>query len=150
MTKSFYEKIRIDATTECHIWTGSIDTYGYGRMKIDGLFRGAHRIAWCMAKGEEIPHGKQVLHRCDNPPCVNPEHLFLGTPADNMRDKTVKGRNISYRGEASGMAKLTNEQALEIKNGPRDIDSKKQFAKRFGVALHTVENVQTGRRWRHL
>lgn len=151
MTKNFYEKIRIDTTTACHEWTGSLDTAGYGRVRVGRGFRGAHRAAWILSKGD-IPDGMCVLHRCDNPSCVNVDHLFLGTQQDNMRDMVAKGRNRrrEYRGENSSVAKLTNEQALAIKNGPRDIASKRQFAKQFGVALHTVENIQTGRRWRHL
>jgi hypothetical protein len=75
-----------DPTTGCHVWTSTLATGGYGRVLVS-----AHRLAWELAHGP-IPDGLLVLHRCDNPPCCNPEHLFLGTVADNMADKTAKGR----------------------------------------------------------
>lgn len=77
----------------CWLWTGACDTYGYGliRWRQRDRWDKAHRVSWIIASGP-IPNGLCVLHKCDNPPCVNPAHLFLGTQADNMHDMKIKGR----------------------------------------------------------
>lgn len=90
-------RMACDPMTGCWNWTGSVNTKGYGKLKIwdrqelRRRFLGAHRVAYTTFVGE-IPSGIQVLHSCDNPKCINPEHLFLGTHADNMRDMSNKGR----------------------------------------------------------
>ena len=92
MNARFHSKIRIDPQTGCHVWTGSIDPHGYGRIMINRKLRLAHRLGWELANGP-IPSGLNILHRCDNRPCVNPEHLFLGTHQDNTADMVAKGRS---------------------------------------------------------
>ena len=90
--KRFWDKV--DKTGECWIWTAYTKTDGYGQFKFDGKMRGAHRMAWLLTNGE-IPDGMLVCHTCDNPSCVNPNHLFLGTNQDNADDKMNKGRHAS-------------------------------------------------------
>ena len=87
-----------DLTTECQPWTGTIGGNGYGKIKRKGKQLAAHRVAWEKVHGP-IPDGLFVLHRCDNPPCVNVDHLFLGTQLDNMRDRLQKGRWKGNRNE---------------------------------------------------
>lgn len=82
-------------TQSCWIWTGRA-RHRYGRFHVNGEEEAAHRVAWELAGGK-IPYGQCVLHRCDNPPCVNPVHLFLGTQADNLRDCASKGRNVQSK-----------------------------------------------------
>jgi hypothetical protein len=94
---------RVDKTTDCWIWTGSVDKKGYGQVGRDGKRWAAHRYVWLLTYGETPT--LCVLHRCDRPPCVNPAHLFLGTNKDNTLDMLTKGR---------GMAKLTPDQVLEV------------------------------------
>lgn len=83
----------VDKSGECWVWTAN-RARGYGRVKVRRLSVSAHRLAWVLAFGP-IPDGLLVLHRCDNPPCVNPDHLWLGTHGDNQRDKWAKGRGLT-------------------------------------------------------
>lgn len=95
--------------TRCWEWTASISKKGYGVFR----YGYSHRVSWTVSIGD-IPENMWVLHHCDNRSCCNPHHLFLGTNADNMNDKTAKGRQ-SY-GETHGMSKLTNKQVEEIRS----------------------------------
>jgi hypothetical protein len=95
----------------------------------------------------EIPPGMHVLHHCDNPPCINPSHLFLGTQADNMRDKEQKGRGNHPQGERHGRAKLTEADVLMIRASAL---SNGALARQLGVTKKTVRRARDGRAWRHL
>ena len=103
----FFEKVDVRELTECWTWKASVDRTGYGRFYMNGKGEMAHRASWWMHNGE-IPEGMLVLHHCDNPPCVNPTHLFLGTHQDNAIDRNNKGRNVGNR-------KLTDEEVIEIR-----------------------------------
>ena len=93
MVERFWEKVDLSDKKGCWTWTAALDGKGYGQFpSIYG--RGAHRTGYALANGP-IPPGIHVLHRCDNPPCVRPGHLFLGTPGDNMKDMVTKGRSKS-------------------------------------------------------
>jgi len=92
--EQFLSKVIIDKGSGCHIFKGSCHPSGYGRFYLKGLTENANRVAWVIANGY-IPLGSLVLHKCDNPPCVNPEHLFLGSPANNVKD-CIKKRETSY------------------------------------------------------
>lgn len=135
----------IDAPeTGCRVWTSSGYPYGYGQLMWNGRPRKAHRLAWENANGP-IPSGLHVCHRCDNPKCINPDHLFLGTSADNSADKVAKGRQ--QRGSRHGLAKLTEEQVRAIK-----ADGRQQFiiAKDYGVGSNVISKIKTGVSWRHV
>jgi hypothetical protein len=96
---------KIDKSGECWIWTGSRGFYGYGQLRTghSGVLERAHRLAWEFFRGP-IPNGLFVLHRCDSPPCVNPDHLWLGTQRDNLRDCATKGRIRGGRPKATASA----------------------------------------------
>jgi hypothetical protein len=106
----------------------------------------AHRFSYELHNGP-IPEGLFVCHRCDNPPCVNPDHLFLGTAQDNTADMDAKGRRVTPRGEDSGSAVLTADLALEIwrSNGRRS-----DIASKFGVSRGAVQAIHEGKTWRHV
>lgn len=92
---------RPEPATGCVVWTGSLRPDGYGQLRWDSAVRSAHRMAWQAVNGP-IPAGLGVLHKCDQPSCINPAHLFLGTQADNMADKARKGRAARLVGQLNG------------------------------------------------
>lgn len=103
---------KVDKGGDCWVWTAGRIKRGYGRFRMYGRRYLAHRVAYLLSVGP-IPDGMGVLHRCDNPPCCNPAHLFLGTDADNSRDMVTKGRN-AY-GERSGTAKLCEADVMDMR-----------------------------------
>lgn len=128
----------------CVVWTGHTDRQGgYGRCPHDGETL-AHRVAWAATHGK-IPDGLQVLHSCDNPPCINVDHLFLGTNTDNYRDKLAKQRQHRPIGTRNPRALLTPEQVRRIR---RDDRSDRVIANEYGVHTSTVCAIQKGIAWR--
>lgn len=87
---------RVDKSGECWEWLGGKDRDGYGRIVINGKWWGSHRLSYTLVKGE-IPKGLVICHSCDNPGCVNPSHLFVGTQTDNVKDMDSKGRRVNWR-----------------------------------------------------
>jgi hypothetical protein len=135
-----------EPNTGCWIWLGALgkDNYGIHSDHATQTTMGAHRRVYQILVGP-IPKGQCALHRCDNPWCVNPEHIFLGTKGDNNRDRHSKRR--SAIGERHGMSKLTAEQVLQIR---RARGLQKDTARQFGVSLMTVKAIKQRRLWKHL
>jgi len=130
----------------CWEWTGYKNKKGYGVLNLRGHREIAHRVSFRMHRGN-IPNGLFVLHRCDNPGCVNPRHLWLGTLSDNNRDMTLKGRH-SHRGLVAGRhAKITADDVREIRASNDDALT---LAARYGIARSHVYHIQTRRKWRHI
>lgn len=127
----------------CWNWTSTMNSEGYGMLSMNGKLIRAHRISFRMFRGELL-HGMEVCHRCDNRLCVRPSHLFLGTHKDNMQDMFKKNRRRTVRGEASGRAKLTEEQVKQIRESS---DSHAVLARKFGVYKATVTAIKTRRSW---
>lgn len=153
---------------QCWVWTKHTYGRGYGRIQIRRTGIAAHRLSWFIHNGE-IPSGQLVLHRCDNPLCVRPEHLFIGTNMDNTRDSIEKGRfrttgasglrNARYtkpertaRGDRSGAAKLTSEDVLEIRkmltNRKRGVIA--SLARKYNVNVSTIWDIEWRVTWSHL
>jgi len=138
----------------CWEWTGektSMDGFKYGRIGIMGKKRLAHRVSYETFIGA-IPDGMNVCHRCDNPPCVNPSHLFIGTDADNMGDRKAKGRYSNQeKGEARYNAKLNAASVVEIR---RRLAERSQpilhMAREFGVSRMAIYMIKDNRRWKHV
>jgi hypothetical protein len=131
----------------CWEWTGyTLDSNGYGYSYRPGVAsRLVHRISYELAKGP-IPKGLCVCHTCDNRICVNPEHLWLGTRADNNRDRDAKGRTNRPIGEKHPRAKLKAADAVVIRGLQYQV-TQKELARRFGVSPSTINQVQRGVIW---
>lgn len=148
---------------DCWIWTAATGGFGYGRIGTrESSSEQAHRVSYRLAYGE-IPTGLCVLHRCDNPPCVNPTHLFAGTKADNTADMCAKGRNrtgdqhplrlhpeLVPRGEARAHSKLTATQVVSIRSHFADGVLKAELARQFGVDFMTIHSIVNRKTWTHI
>jgi len=134
----------------CWTWTGRVNALGYGKVKAGKVEKLAHRVAYELACGP-VPKGEGVLHRCDNPPCVNPAHLFHGTDADNAADKAAKGRCQPNAGERNGRARLVAEQVLDIRSAhDSGRMTARDLAERYGVSTGAIESITRRKNWRHL
>lgn len=137
---------KVNKTESCWLWTASKDRDGYGHFARN---KRAHRISYILIKGK-IPKGLWVLHKCDNPPCVNPDHLYLGTIKENTKDKNERGRyNPSY-GEKSHFAKLTTKQVLEIRKLRASGKSLGEIAKIYKIGKMQVSRIYRKLRWSHI
>ncbi len=139
---------KVHKGSNCWLWTGSKDSWGYGTFWIEGKTKGTHRVAYELEYGP-IVDGLFVCHTCDVPNCVNPEHLFLGTQKDNMIDASNKGRIKPYTviGSSNGNSKLTEEQVIAILQ-----DTRKQVrtAEDYNVSESTISKIKKGQRWKHI
>lgn len=126
---------------DCLIWTGAVRTDGYGQQKVLGKNWASHRLSYTVAKGR-IPKGQVVRHTCDNPLCVEPAHLVLGSPAENSADMVERGRSMA--GERNARAHLTEAQVLAIYEDPR---GPTELAAVYGVWKGTISAIKTGRSW---
>jgi hypothetical protein len=147
---------RVTRGDGCWTWTGTRGPKGYGRAYVPdprpgvgGRPASAHRVAWQLANGP-IPAGVCVLHRCDNPPCCRPDHLFLGTNDDNIADRHAKGRDAQNKGERGGRARLTAKDVLDMREAVRRGATRASLARAYGVAAQTVDDAVCGRSWSHL
>jgi len=142
----FYSKVARDQKTGCFIWIGSKMLNGYGRIKVNGTNWLAHRFSWEMHLGT-VPKDLCVCHHCDNPLCVNPAHLFLGTNQDNANDCVQKGRANLPKGEKHPRHRLTAKEILAIRADKR---KRPLIASDYGVSSDHIKDIQRRRRWQHL
>jgi hypothetical protein len=122
---------------------------GYGLIGHDDRAVLAHRASWMVHRGP-IPDGIDVLHTCDVRPCINPDHLFLGTDADNVADMDAKGRRYVLRGEENGYSVLTEDQVSDILSRPRVFGSGRDLAIEFNVSQSTISLIRLGKVWKHV
>ncbi len=139
------ERVVVDEDTGCLLWVGSTDTCGYGIIHAEGQHT-AHRVSYTRYV-KPIPAGAHVLHTCDRPACIAPEHLFLGTHAMNMADMVAKGRSRGAIGSINASAKLTESQAVTIMQDERTCED---IAREYGISPTSVDMIRNGRTWKHV
>ena len=145
----FMYKVHEEPNSGCWLWGGGLNEFGYGQFRFSGYTTKAHRVSYQLFKGP--PGGKYVLHTCDNPACVNPDHLWLGTQKDNMADMARKGRwdcngtRRLLRGVAHPSAKLTKVQVEQIRKDPA---SQRKLAKKYGVSQYCIWAIKSGKTWK--
>jgi len=138
----------VDKTDDCWLWKGVLDKDGYGRFRIHERRIPSHRISWFIL-GRVIPENRPMLrHKCRNRNCVNPDHLEVGTHAENMADKIRDGTHIC--GERCPSAKLTNEEVIEIRQRSAMGEKICELAKEFSVSRGAVSFIVNGLSWKHL
>lgn len=136
----------------CWDWSGCKINGGYGSVRIGYPKIYAHRASWILFTRSEIPKGLFVLHKCDNPSCTNPKHLFLGTARDNNLDAISKGRHptMGKSGEENHMSKLTKNQVLNIRDMVSRGIKHKEVAERYGISKSHVSTIAQHSCWRWL
>lgn len=140
---------KIDKSKGCWLWQGSVALSGYGRITFEGKTYRAHRLSWILHRGD-IPEGLVVCHSCDTPSCVNPNHLWIGTNADNIADRDAKKRTAKGS-EISNSNKLTEEEVLSIRRLHADEAlSWKELSRRFKVSDVQVRNIVLRKSWKHI
>ena len=144
-SKRFWRHVEQRGPDECWLWQASKNKDGYGTFQSSV----AHRHAWLLSKGE-IPNGLYVLHKCDNPSCCNPKHLFIGTQKDNMADMRSKGREPDTKGSANGRAKLSEDDVLEIRKCRANGLTLKALAARYGVSFTMISLIDRRESWTHI
>lgn len=164
----FYGKINTTTPDACHEWIAWRRKDGYGQLRVGKRFILAHRIAYMLHHNVELPtpsteNGTWVLHHCDNPPCCNPAHLYLGTHKDNMRDKAIRNR-VNSTGEANGRALISETDVLDIRRilhekierhaqglGTRRFANlMKAVMQHYGLSHGAVNDILFRRSWKHI
>ncbi len=145
----------VDKSADCWVWTGS-KSDGYGKCRFQTKFQNTHRVSWKLANGE-IPDGMCVLHKCDNPPCCNPDHLFLGTKLDNARDCIAKGRfpDVASHGaktrlmpgDKHRLAKITMADARHIRELRAAGLKLSEIAAIHSISVPRISSICTGKSW---
>jgi HNH endonuclease len=145
LEERFWSKVKIGEPIECWPWLWFVDRDGYGRFGVGRSVERAHRIAYELTYGPTELH---VLHKCDNPTCCNPGHLFAGTGADNVADRLAKGRQDE--GDARGRALLTSGDVQELRRMRAEGTAVDLLAIRFRVSKSAIYKVLGGRAWKHV
>jgi predicted XRE-type DNA-binding protein len=149
LEEQFWSTVEHHSPDDCWIWIGNRSGGRYGRLRNHGRRWSSHRASYEIHYGP-IPDGMFVCHTCDNPACVNPKHLFLGTANDNMQDKINKGRQRHLSGESNPASRLTVEQVTQIRQRAKQGEIQRELAQEFGVTQSTVSEIVLYKIWRNV
>ncbi len=144
LEERFWSKVDRRTKIECWVWRGAKNLAGYGNIKVEGKYTNAHRISYKIHFGE-IKKGLVICHKCDNPTCVNPNHLFSGTPQENDDDKVRKNRSL--KGIKHPLAKLNEQNVLEIR---KSVGTHQSIADKYNVSRRLIGMVKQKTIWTHL
>ena len=148
LSERFWLRVDRQGADDCWEWQGSTrGKMGYGNISWQGRMLGTHRVSWTLHNGP-IPEGGHVLHKCDNPPCCNPAHLFLGDNAANVADKMAKGRHRYDTGEDHPRSKMTWERVRELRRRSAAGVPYSVLARTFNISKATVGQIVTRRTWK--
>jgi len=143
----FWSRVNRLGVDDCWVWVGRINPDGYGMFDYGNRGESSHRYVWRLFTGEDIPSGMVICHKCDNPPCCNPNHLFLGTVQDNVKDRDSKGRQRSHKGSDNNRAVLNEDKVRKIKQLRKDGMEYQKIADFMGVSNGCVNHIINGRHW---
>jgi len=146
MSDKFWAMVAVSSSDACWVWVGRRDKYGYGVFSVNGKQVGAHRVSWSLANGE-IQDGMHILHRCNNPSCVNPSHLYAGTHRQNMDDMIAAG---SKKGVKNGQAKLTDKDVVAIRKKCAAGSTMAEMSREYGMSFMAISNLVHMRSWKHV
>lgn len=138
---------KVEKSEQCWVWTAYRNRNGYGCFRVQNGTILAHRWAWEATNGIVEP-GILVLHKCDNPACVRIEHLYLGSHADNSRDRDERHRAADHRGMANGRAKLSDDDVIEIR--AKETLPLRTVASMYGVSQFVIYGIRKGLLWKHV
>lgn len=146
----FWKKVSKQKEDECWIWNAYKHKKGYGYFHANGSVMKSHRISFILENKTLIPKGMCICHSCDNPSCVNPNHLWMGTNMDNIKDSLMKGRRIGLRGEKNNSCKLKSKEVLKIRELFLQKIKAKHIAKMFNIGISMIYAIKQRRNWKHI
>lgn len=147
----FWSKVDKRGPYECWPWIAGLAGRGYGAFRVGAHKVQAHRYAWQLINGKTIPKELKACHHCDNPPCCNPSHIFIGTDKDNTQDSIRKGRFHISKGEEHGMSKLTDDKVIQIRRRYQtENKTYSDLSKDYGVSATMIGDIVSGHCWKHL
>ena len=150
---AFMSRVEFEPISGCWLWSGAPGAGGYGVVRIRKRYMKAHRASWLLHNGELPPHPMKLCHKCDTPACVNPEHLFIGTQAENVADMIAKGRDrrTPSKGSKNGAAKLDEEKVWAIRQMLRlKMYSEREIARSYGISYMAMNRIARWESWKHV